>query len=211
MPPLRTFALEDETLVRKLLVVALSAMPEVAVVGECGDGVEGERMILELRPDLVLLDINLPNRDGVTVARRVLGVLPDLRIVAISSHVDALTVQTTLQLGFMGYVDKFQPPEAVREAVREAAEGRQYFSHNALLALRQLTSETDGAHRVLSAQETEVLRHLAAGRANKDIAELLGLSVRTIESHRFNLRKKLDLADTASLTRYAMQIGLVSD
>lgn len=209
MTPLRTFVLEDETLVRKLLVRTLQAMPEVVVVGESGDGVEGELLIIELKPDLVLLDINLPGRDGITVARRALGVLPDLRFVAISSHVDPFTVQTTLQLGFVGYVDKFQPPEAVSEAVREAAHGRHYFSHNALLALRQLTSERDGARKVLTAQETEVLRHLAAGRANKEIAELLGVSVRTVESHRFNLRKKLDLADTASLTRYAMQIGLV--
>jgi len=211
MTPLRTFVLEDETLVRKLLVMTLKAMPEVEVVGESGDGVEGERMILELKPDLVLLDINLPNRDGVTVARRALGVLPDLRIVAISSHVDPLTVQTTLQLGFTGYVDKFQPPEAVSEAVREASQGRHYFSHNALMALRQITAEADGGRKLLTAQETEVLRHLAGGRSNKEIAELLGVSVRTVESHRFNLRKKLDLSDTASLTRYAMQIGLASN
>lgn len=209
MTPLRTFVLEDETLVRKLLVITLKAMPEVEVVGESGDGVEGERAIIELRPDLLLLDINLPSRDGITVARRVLGVLPDLRIVAISSHVDPLTVQTTLQLGFVGYVDKFQPPEAVREAVLEAAKSQHYFSHNALLALRQLTSDADGGRKLLTPQETEVLRHLAGGHANKEIADLLGVSVRTVESHRFNLRKKLDLPDTASLTRYAIQIGLV--
>lgn len=210
MTVLRTFVLEDETLVRKLILRTLQSIPELSVVGECGDGVEGEQMIRELRPDLLLLDIHLPGRDGISVARRVLGVLPDLLIIAISSHVDPLTVQTTLQLGFMGYVDKFQPPEALVEAVNEVRQGRSYFSHNALLALRTLTSDAASARKLLTAQETEVLRHIAAGRANKEIADLLGLSVRTIESHRFNLRKKLDLPDTASLTRYAIQIGLVA-
>ena len=209
MTPLRTFLLEDETLLRKLLLRSLHAMPELEVVGECGDGVEGERLILNLKPDLLLLDINLPGRSGIDVARDVLQALPDLRILAITSQIDARTVQTTLQLGVAGYVDKYQPFDTLALAVREVAEGRTYFSHNALMELRRLSSDTATARELLTPKETEVLRLVALGHLNKEIADQLGVSIRTVETHRFNLRKKLDLADTASLTRYAIQAGLV--
>jgi len=203
MTPLRTFLLEDETLLRKLLLRSLHAMPELEVVGECGDGVEGERLILNLKPDLLLLDINLPGRSGIDVARDVLQALPDLRILAITSQIDARTVQTTLQLGVAGYVDKYQPFDTLALAVREVAEGRTYFSHNALMELRRLSSDTATARELLTPKETEVLRLVALGHLNKEIADQLGVSIRTVETHRFNLRKKLDLADTA------IQAGLV--
>jgi two-component system nitrate/nitrite response regulator NarL len=94
-------------------------------------------------------------------------------------------------------------------AVREVAEGRTYFSHNALMELRRLSSDATTARELLTPKETEVLRLVALGHLNKEIADQLGVSIRTVETHRFNLRKKLDLADTASLTRYAIQCGLV--
>jgi two-component system NarL family response regulator len=184
------------------------------VVGMAGDGAETLRALPDLQPDVLLLDIKLPDVTGIEVARLAIRLMPSLRILALSGYADAPYIDEMLKAGACGYVIKSAGAEELIVAIRAVAGGRNFLSHEAahsLLSRRRGDSAGgDMPASVLGKREREVLTLLAAGKRAAEIASHLGITVPTVEVHRRNIKQKLGLYTTAELTRYAIREGLIS-
>jgi DNA-binding NarL/FixJ family response regulator len=210
--PVRLLVVEDHGLTRLGIRATLEAEPGLVVVGEAADGVEGLRLARELEPDVALLDLSLPRLSGLEVARRLADDAGPCRVVMVTMHAEPELVHGALSAGVVGYLVKTDAAEKLADCVRAVAHGIPWFSES---ILRHVVSRAVGRERgrspagdPLSARETEVLGLIARGRSSKEIAGQLGLSVRTIDTHRVRLMRKLGLHDIASLTRYALAMGL---
>ena len=201
---------EDHALFRSGLKQLIGIEPGLTVAGEAGDGLAGIRLAQSLRPDLILLDISMPELSGVEAIPRIREVAPGARILIVSMHATAGHVRAALKAGADGYLLKTADEDEFLVAIRALLKGRKYIS-------TELTGSMDGNAEAaskadsLTPKEKMVLKLIAEGNSNKDIAAKLNLSVKTIDTHRTSFMKKLDLHNVREVTRFAMQNGLVGD
>jgi len=210
---IRILLVDDHPVVRKGLCSCLSNRDTIKVVGEAGDGPEAIRKVKELTPDIVLMDLNMPGMDGLTVTETVRKESPQTKVLVLSMHSNREYVLRMVKAGARGYVLKDAPPDELVRAIEMVNGGDAYFSPAvARIALNQYVSESDETDPLsrLSDREREVLVHIAGGLSNKEIATMLGIGVRTIETHRERVMRKLNIHSVAGLTRFAIAHGLIS-
>ena len=207
---------EDHTILREGLRALLSADANFEIVGEAQDGREAVRCVEKLKPDLLLMDLSMPRMSGMEAIREIKKRCPEIKIIALTVHKTEEYLLTTLQAGADGYVLKDATHDELIMAINNVMGGKPYLSPGVsdkviegyLQAKEKIRSVT--SWETLSQREREVLKLIAEGYKNKEIAEDLCISLKTVEKHRANLMKKLDLHNAASLTVFAVQRGLVS-
>jgi DNA-binding NarL/FixJ family response regulator len=207
---------EDHTLVREGLHKMLELEDGFDVVGEARDGREAVALAKKLRPDVVLMDIAMPQLNGLEATRQVLKAVPGTKVLILSAHSDDAYVQNATESGAMGFLLKQTSAHDVCHAIREINKGNQYFTpsvskrHNHLNPQSYGRSGSTGRKAVqLTSREMEVLQLIAEGKANKQTASELGIGIKTVEKHRQHVMEKLDIHDTAGLTRYAIGAGII--
>jgi DNA-binding NarL/FixJ family response regulator len=216
-PKISILLVDDHTLIRQGLRVLLEAEADMAVVGEAQDGRQAVEMVVQLRPAVVVMDIAMPLLNGLEATRQILEAVPTTRVLILSAHSDEEYVERVTGLGAAGYVLKQSSLEDLASAIRTAHAGKTYVSPSISLRSRRRTSETprrrSGVQPTtpmrLTSREAEVLQLVAEGKANKQTAAALGISIKTVEKHRQSLMTKLDIHDVAGLTRYAIAIGSI--
>ena len=211
--PIRILIADDHAVVRSGLRELLRADADVEVVGEAADGVEAMRLVGTLQPDMVLLDITMPPDNGIETAKRLKEAYPQLLVLFLTIHEDEGLLHEALRAGASGYLIKRAEPAEILQAIRAASQGDIYVHPAMTRALLQQPIATE--HRLgspaeeLTPREVDVLRLLAKGNTNRQIADLLGLSVRTVENHRANLLGKLGLSSRVELVSYAEEHDLM--
>jgi len=209
---IRVFLVDDHPVVREGVRNYLTNH-SIAVVGEAGDAKEALRKVKKLAPDVIVLDVNLPNIDGGELARRLRRLVPKSRLIAFSIHSSEEYVVKMARCGVQGYVTKDQPPVDLVEAIKAVHQGGLHFPAgmtDALLAAAPEASADLPGGVPLTSRELEVLTLLSEGFSNKGIAAKLGINVRTAETHRENLTHKLNILTVAGLTKYAITHGLTA-
>ena len=209
---IKVFLVDDHPSVREGVRAYLTSRGSIAVVGEAADDAEALRKLKSVSPDVVVLDINLPATDGGELARRLRAAVPGAKLIAFSVHAGREYVVRMARCGVHGYVTKDAPTTELLQAIRLVHAGGLAFPAgmaDALLA-PGVKPSSDEARAVLTVREREVLVLLVEGLANKQVARKLGISVRTAETHREHLARKLGIASIAGLTKYAIQQGLTS-
>jgi DNA-binding NarL/FixJ family response regulator len=206
---------DDHKLMREGLRILLEKLGGITVVGEAGNGISAVRMARELKPDLVLMDIAMPDLNGIEATRRIMIESPGVKVIALSMHADKRFVRHMFAAGAAGYVLKGSAFEEVAAAIKKVAAGRIYISPkiaDQVLAeyVKQLTKPSAGAESPLSGREREVLQMLAEGKSSRKIAERLHVSVTTVDTHRKHIMDKLGFRTIAELTKYAVREGLTS-
>ncbi|MCW5642820.1 MAG: response regulator transcription factor [Rhodoferax sp.] len=214
MTPARVVLADDHTLVRAGLRKLLESLPEVTVVGEADDGLALLAMVQQLHPELALLDIAMPGLNGLETAARLSRTAPGLRVLMLSMHQNEEYVRQALRNGAAGYMLKDAAPMELALAVRAVLRGEVYLSPSVSKGVvsdyvQRLRSE-EPSGTGLTPRQTEVLQLIAEGHSSKEIARRLSLSVKTVETHRSQLMKQLDIHEVAGLVRFAMRNGLVS-
>lgn len=216
--PARITALlaDDHTVVRQGLRKLLEAEGDIEVVGEAKSGREAVELTRTLRPAVVVMDIAMPKFNGLEATRRILETAPESKVLILSAHVDDAYVETVIALGAVGYLIKQTTAHCLAEAIREVSRGNTYFSPDVAKRYRkrhETTLDRNGRcgskNAKLTPREMGVLQQIAEGAANKQVAAELGISIKTVEKHRNHLMRKLDIHDTASLTRYAIEAGII--
>ncbi|HKQ98247.1 MAG TPA: response regulator transcription factor [Candidatus Polarisedimenticolia bacterium] len=200
---------DDHLVVREGLRALLKAESDIEVVGEARDGRRAVRLIRTLLPEVVVMDIAMPLLNGLEATRQILKAIPATRVLVLSAHGDDEYVEQAIALGAAGYLIKQTSADLLARAIREVHAGRTVFSP--ALSRRLLDRRQRSPARVprLSVREMEVLQLIAEGKANKQTAAEMGISIKTVEKHRQNLMGKLDIHDTAGLTRYAIAAGVI--
>ena len=208
----RVLLVDDHPLLRAGVRGQLEGQGEIEVVGEAGDGAEGVRLAGESEPDIVFMDINLKGMNGLEATRAVLEAAPRTKVIIFSMHDDEEYVLGAIRAGASGYILKSRSPDELIEAVDMVRRGNTYFSGSIARFIEReyIKGVTEPEEPRLTRRETEVLKLIAEGHINKEIADRLSLSVRTVETYRERLMRKLDIHTAAGLTRYAIAQGLVS-
>jgi DNA-binding NarL/FixJ family response regulator len=205
----RTLLVEDQRLFRSLLANHLSLQTDFELVGQAADGISGWSLYQQLKPDLILLDIMIPGLNGFDLGQRILMESPAANILAITSQMDRDTTNRIFEIGFKGYVEKEQPIEVLHEAMLAVAEGGLYFTQLVRENRFRINSEPTALRKIMSDRECQILREVASGHSNREIAERLSLSRRTVENHRYRILKKLNLESTSQLITFAFKNGLM--
>ena len=207
---IRILLADDHVLVRQGFKMILSAQPDMQIVGEAANGREAVDAGEKLQPDVVLMDVTMPELNGIEATRRLVTASPRTRVLALSMHKDAVYVREILRAGARGYLLKDSADADLIAAVRSVAKGEGYLSpavSDAVLTdyRRHVTDPLD----LMTTREREVLQMIAEGKTNKEIATTLNLSVYTIEAHRGRVMEKLNLHSTGELVRFALRSGLI--
>ena len=200
---------DDHTIVRQGLKLILSAHADLEVVGEAANGREAVEMAGKLRPDLVLMDVQMPELNGIEAAKQMVAANSRIRILALSMHKEAVYVREILKAGARGYILKDAIDTELLNAVRSVSQGNGYISPAVAGALNEKTADPSNPVDTLSPREREVLLLIADGKTNKEIATKLNLSVYTVDSHRGKIMEKLNLHSAGELVRFAIKNGLV--
>jgi len=208
---------EDHLIVREGLRALLEPESNIKVVGEAADGRQALELTRKLKPDVVVMDIALPKLNGIEATRQILHELPNTKVLVLSAHSDDAYVEKVMALGASGYLIKQSAAHILPEAIRRIHRGETVFSPAISKRLNRRESQADPRgvktsmkdNGQLSVREAEVLQLIAEGYANKQTADVLHISIKTVEKHRHNLMKKLDIHDTAGLTRYAIEAGII--
>jgi DNA-binding NarL/FixJ family response regulator len=200
---------DDHTIVRQGLKLILSAHADLQVVGEAANGREAVELAAKLRPDIVLLDVQMPELNGMEATRKMVAANPRIRILVLSMHKEAVYVREILRAGARGYILKDAIDTELLSAIRSVANGDGYISPAVSSALNDKAKDLNDPVGLLSAREREVLLLIAEGKTNKEIATRLNLSVYTVDSHRGKIMEKLNLHSAGELVRFAMKNGLV--
>jgi DNA-binding NarL/FixJ family response regulator len=210
--PLRILLADDHIVVRHGLKLLIDDQPDMTVIAEAGDGETAVRRAMELEPDVVVMDISMPGMNGLAATRKLRQLQPDAAIVTLTRHTDDAYLQELLRAGVSGYVLKQSAPTELLQAIRAAAAGRQYL--DSALTARVTAAFAGAPHKrkaqpaaSISERESEVLRLIASGYSNKEIAARLSLSVKTVEAHKANAMRKLDLTGRIDIVKYAILQG----
>jgi DNA-binding NarL/FixJ family response regulator len=215
MASLRILLGDDHTLVRQGVCKILEEQPEWEVVAQASDGREAVKHALALEPDVAVLDIAMPLLNGIEATRQIHRRLPNLRVLILSMHAEEAYVSQALKAGALGYLLKDSADAELMSAVTAVAAGKSYFSPAIARVMlddyiRQLSDKgIVDRYDSLSEREREVLQLVAEGHSNKEIAELLSVSLPTVETHRAHILQKLDVHNTAELVLYAVRRGVV--
>ena len=211
---IRIFIIEGLGLLRAGLRWVLNNEPGMEVVGEVGDGQEALRLVQGLCPDVVILDLSLPGENGIEITQQVKQLLPNTHVLILSIHEDESLLRAAIRAKASGYVVQRAAESELTGAVRSVCQGNLYvhpvMTRTLLKDLLPPANGGAGAKERLTKREKEVLRLLAQGHVNRQIAELLNLSIRTVESHRANITDKLGLHSRIDLTRYAHAHGILT-
>ena len=216
MPNLRIVLADDHTLVRHGLRKILEAEPLWEVIAEAGSGREAVKHILELEPDVAIMDVAMPLLNGIEATRQAVRRLPGLHVLILSMHADEAYITQALGAGAQGYLLKDSADTELIRAVTAVARGNSYFSPAVARVMlddyvRHLTQKgISDRYEALSEREREVFQLVAEGRSTKEVAEVLSVSPATIETHRAHIFQKLDLHNTAELVLYAVRRGVIS-
>jgi DNA-binding NarL/FixJ family response regulator len=206
----RVLIADDHGIVRSGLRLLLERQKGVDVIGEASDGVEALEMAVRERPDLAILDVKMPKLTGLQATRDIKAQAPEVAVLILSMHDDERYLFEALKAGASGYVLKAQADQDLVDAVRAVERGEPFLTPDAQRALIKdvLERDSEGAD-VLTPREQEVVKLVAEAHQNKEIAELLHLSEKTVENHRANAMKKLGMRDRVELVRYAIRRGLI--
>jgi len=216
MKKIRILIADDHGVVRRGLKLQLEQHDDFEVVGEAGDGRETISMVDKLAPDIIIIDIAMPNLNGIQATAQIVRKNPQVGIIVLSMHSDETYLARTLAAGAKGYLLKDNAEIDLERAVRVVAQGKPYFSPviaNTLLEdyMRQMQQRgLQDSYDLLTDREKEILQLLAEGKTNKDVALLLNLSPNTVETHRTRLMQKLDLHSTAEIVLYAVRKQIIS-
>lgn len=214
MKPIRILLADDHTIVRQGFKALLETIPEFEVVAEAADGIEAVDQIEETRPDVALIDIMMPNLNGLEATKTATRRKSGAKIIILSMHANSTYAVRALKNGAHGYVLKDADQDEIVTAIKTVMNGGRYISpqisDEVLTALIETDQNTDDLLEELTPRERQVLQMIAEGNSNKEIAEKLVLSIRTIETHRSNLMIKLKIGSQAKLVHFAIQSGLVS-
>ncbi len=207
---IRILLADDHSVVRRGFGMILAAQSDLEVIGEAANGREAVEQAERLQPDLVVMDVSMPELNGIEATRRVLEVAPRTRVLALSMHRDAVYVREILRAGAVGYLLKEAGDDDLLAAVRAVAQGQGYLSpavSDAVLSdyRKHVTDPID----LLTSREREILQLIAEAKTNKEIATALNLSTYTIESHRGRIMEKLNLHSASELVRFAFRNGLI--
>jgi len=201
---------DDHAVVRQGFRMILGAQADMEIVGEAGNGRDAITMCEQLQPDVVVMDVAMPELNGIEATRRIMETIPHTRVLALSMHKDSVYVREILRAGARGYLLKDSIDVDLLAAVRSIAKGEGYLSpavSDAVLSdyRKHVTDPLD----LLSSREREVLQLIAEGKTNKEIAVLLNLSVYTVDAHRGRIMEKLNVHSTSELVRFAVRKGLI--
>ena len=208
---------EDHTMVREGFRKMLELEKDIHVIGEAENGRQAVALARKLRPAVVLMDIAMPLLNGLEATRQVLKAVPATKVVILSAHNDDAYVKNATDSGAVGFLLKQTSSHVVCHAIREVQKGKTFFGPSIARRLDQLDRQVVGSGREcsqraaarLTSREMEVIQLIAEGKANKETAAELGIGIKTVEKHREHLMEKLDIHDTAGLTRYAISAGII--
>jgi DNA-binding NarL/FixJ family response regulator len=206
----RILLVDDHAVVRQGFKMILDAQSDMEIVGEAANGREAVELAAQLNPDIVVMDVAMPELNGIEATRRVIASDPHVRVIALSMHKDSVYVREILRAGARGYLLKDSGADDLVKAIRAVAGGESYLSpavSNAVLDdyRKHVTNPID----LLTSREREVLQMLAEGKTNKEIAVVLNLSVYTVDAHRGRIMEKLNLHSINELVRFALRNGLI--
>jgi DNA-binding NarL/FixJ family response regulator len=215
MKPIRVVVADDHPLIREAVGHLIKGAPEFELVGEVANGKECLARVEELRPDILVLDIAMPEMNGEQVTRELRHRFPELKIIALSGYTDRQFVRAMIKAGAKAYVVKAASGRELIQALRAVASGKNYLSPEvtgAVMTLWEDTAPSAGAplHSELGRREKEVLKLIAEGHRSAMIATQMGIAVATVEAHRRNILRKLQLHSAADLTRYALRHGIIT-
>jgi len=218
MEKIKVLLADDHTVVRQGLRAMLEAESDIAVVGEAETGRQALQLVLRLLPDVVVMDVAMPQLNGLEATRQILKELPATRVLILSSYSDEEYVRQVTESGAAGYLLKQTAAADVIRAIHEAKKGNAFFSPAIAKRLMENYRESflrgapvDVRTERLTSRETEVLQLVAEGKVNKQIASELCVSIKTVEKHRQQLMRKLNIHDVAGLTRYAIYKGIIEN
>jgi len=214
MKPITILLAEDHVIVREGFRKMLELEDDFEVIGEGQDGRQALELAIKLKPDVVLMDIAMPRLNGLEATRQLLKARPDAKVLMLSAHSDDAYLDKAIECGAVGFLIKQSSSDEVCQAIRETQKGKTFFSPSIMRRLEHAKSgDRPGVLKKLAAlltsRETEVLQLIAEGKANKQTAAELGIAAKTVEKHRSNLMHKLNIHDTAGLTRYAIGAGII--
>lgn len=206
---------DDHAILREGLHMVLDAQPGISVVGEAEDGRQAVEMVEKLQPDVVVMDIAMPNLNGAQATRQIKRRFPRVQVLILTMHENHQYLAQIVSAGTIGCVLKRSAGTELVTAVKAAARGESYFSPSLATMMldvyrMQLASQGDDQLSVLTEREREVLQLVAEGKTNQEIAEHLFLSIKTVQTHRSHLMEKLDAHDRTELVKHAIRLGLIS-
>ena len=209
---IRVLLADDHQLVRAGIRALLAALNSIEVVGEVTSGAEALKEVARLGPDIVLLDVSMQNMNGLEAARRIADEFPETRIIMLSMHASEDFVARALRAGAQGYLTKATAAQELERALLSVMQGECYLDSSICLAALEAYRQRLGEEgdEVLTARQREILQLIAESVGTKEIAYRLGLSTKTVESHRKQLMQRLDIHDVAGLVRYAIRTGIVT-
>lgn len=209
----RVGLVDDHQLLRAGLRSLLQTLNDIEVVGEATSGREALQMAALLRPDIILMDISMPDLNGLEATARIVKEFLEIRIIILSMHLNEAYALQAVRAGAAGYLMKNVDPCELEIAIHEVASGRKYFSSAAsthMMDYIRRLNEVEGSADVLTPRQREVLQLIAEGNTGKEIASRLNISVRTVEGHRTEIMERLGIHDVAGLVRYAVRTGLIA-
>jgi len=213
MSKIRVFLADDHTIVRKGLLSLLVTEEDIEVVGEAEDGQEAIRKVLQLVPDVVLMDITMPVLDGLEATRTIKKLLPQVKVVILTVHSTEEHIFQILRAGASGYVVKQAAVKELLQAIQTAHRGEIFLSSSisrqSVDEYNRRAEKTGKKDELLTGREREVLQMVAEGCSNREIASRLHITIKTVEAHRGHLMDKLGLRSIAELTRYALRAGII--
>lgn len=214
MNRIRVFLADDHKILRESLVILLSQKENIEVVGAAGDGLEAYRKILELKPDIAVLDISIPYLNGLDLAEKLKVEMPEVKVVILTMHKSGEFVSKALCAGVRGYVLKDNALEELIECIELVSERKIYLSQDITGIVvdgfvNKNRENAEQGENAVSPREREVLQLLAEGKSNKDISDLLNLSIKTVETHRSNIMRKLGFHNITDLVLYAVRSHLI--
>ena len=211
MNKITVLVVDDHAMVRKGLRALIDAQPDLLVVSEAGNVQSAIDLATKVNPQVITLDLTMPDSTGVTSVRRMREAVPNACILVLTMHDDPVYIRSAMELGAAGYINKAAADTELISAIRAVAQGRTFIDAGAAkgTTLHPHDVTSLDSHEALSAREREVLTMVARGHTNQQVADSLGLSVKTVESYRARVMKKLGAKERAELVQYAMKSGLM--